>query len=135
MSGYVPPEINSDRSGGILVVGRDPGRDEVEAGHPFVGLAGQLLDTVLSETGLRRADVNITNVVCWQPPGNDFKAHDPEKVAVGVRELHQLLHHLKPRLTITLGNEAAHALIDRWPNGRTQQPGSNIYTASGIQER
>lgn len=132
---YVPYEINSPKPGGILLVGRDPGDHEVEQGRPFVGLAGELLDSVLSETGFRRQDVNIANTVCWQPPGNDFKAHDPRQVALGVQQLHQLIDKLRPRLTITLGNEAAHALIDRWPNGRTQQPGSNIFGASGIHER
>ena len=59
----VPNEINKPDRGGILIVGRDPGADEVKVGRPFVGLAGKLLTDALGDAGLDRGQLNLTNVV------------------------------------------------------------------------
>jgi len=130
---YVPPEINQNRQGAVLLVGRDPGEEEVILGRPFVGKAGRLLDEVLSEAGWRRSDVNVTNVVPYQPRDNLFQAHDPQVVAEGVLNLHGLIERLKPSLIITLGNEAAHALVEGWPS--TRQKGMTIFGAKSIEAR
>lgn len=126
----VPPEINHPRPGGVLLVGRDPGEREVEQGRPFVGPAGQELDAVLALTGLRRADVNITNVVDVRPPDNKFERHEPREVYHGIARLKALVHQLQPRLIVTLGNEASYALIDSWPS-----KGNSIFGAKSIMER
>jgi len=133
MSIIVPPELNAKRGHAVLVVGRDPGEEEVTAGRPFVGRAGQLLDSMLSELGLRREDVNITNTVSIRPANNDFKNHDPQQVAEGVSELQRLVLRLEPSLIIALGNEASHALVEDWPSSRKQ--GLTIYGAKGIEDR
>ncbi|MCH9809173.1 MAG: uracil-DNA glycosylase [Alphaproteobacteria bacterium] len=54
----------------LMIIGEAPGRDEDIAGKPFVGRAGQLLDRMLASIGLTEAEVHITNVVYWRPPGN-----------------------------------------------------------------
>ncbi len=43
----------------LMFVGEAPGANEDEHGLPFVGQAGKLLDTLLGEIGLERADVFI----------------------------------------------------------------------------
>ena len=53
-----------------MIIGEAPGRDEDIEGKPFVGRAGQLLDKMLAAIGLGEADVHITNIVYWRPPGN-----------------------------------------------------------------
>ena len=60
----------------LMFVGEAPGQQEDLQGLPFVGRAGKLLDQLLSEVGLERADVFITNVLKSRPPGN----RDPEPV-------------------------------------------------------
>ena len=61
----------------VMLVGEAPGAREDETGRPFVGGAGRLLDDLLAEAGLERADVFITNVVKARPPGNrDPKADE-----------------------------------------------------------
>src|SRR5215210_8072840 len=61
----------------IMLVGEAPGASEDRQGRPFVGRAGKLLDELLAEAGLARADVFITNVVKARPPGNrDPKADE-----------------------------------------------------------
>ena len=47
----------------LMVVGEQPGAKEDEAGRPFVGPAGQLLDRALDEAGIDPASVYRTNVV------------------------------------------------------------------------
>jgi DNA polymerase len=46
-----------------MLVGEQPGDEEDRRGHPFVGPAGALLDRVLAEAGLARAEVYVTNAV------------------------------------------------------------------------
>src|ERR1700684_2236670 len=56
----------------ILFVGEQPGDQEDQQGHPFVGPAGKLLDTALEQAGLDRAKTNHTNAVNhfkWEPRG------------------------------------------------------------------
>src|SRR5215207_824420 len=56
----------------LMVIGEQPGDQEDRAGKPFVGPAGQLLDKVLEEVGIDRADVYVTNAVKhfkWEPRG------------------------------------------------------------------
>jgi uracil-DNA glycosylase len=54
----------------VLLVGEAPGAQEDEAGAPFVGRSGQLLDALLTEAGLPREAVAVTNVLKCRPPGN-----------------------------------------------------------------
>lgn len=56
----------------IALIGEAPGSEEELTGRPFVGAAGHLLDQLLSNTGLLRAQCYITNVVKERPPGNDI---------------------------------------------------------------
>ncbi len=54
----------------LMLVGEAPGRNEDKQGRPFVGSAGKLLDQVLSDAGIVREDVYITNIVKCRPPNN-----------------------------------------------------------------
>ena len=54
----------------VLLVGEAPGGTEDETGVPFVGRAGTLLDLLLHEVGLPRANVAVANVLKCRPPGN-----------------------------------------------------------------
>ena len=54
----------------LMVIGEAPGREEDQAGLPFVGRSGQLLDQMLGAIGLGADDVYIGNVCFWRPPNN-----------------------------------------------------------------
>jgi len=56
------------KTGGIVIVGEAPGRDEAREGRPFVGQSGKLLKTVLDLVGIE--DYYITNSVLCRTPGN-----------------------------------------------------------------
>ena len=92
--------------------------------------AGALLDQALTQAGIRRQDVNITNVVPTQPAGNDFSKHSGDDVAAGLADLAALVRRLKPNLIVTLGNESSFAAVPGWPS-RSR----SIFGATGISER
>jgi uracil-DNA glycosylase len=89
-------------------VGEAPGRVEDEQGLPFVGRAGQLLDELLAEVGLRRSDVFITNVLCCRPPGNRDPL--PEEIDACKPYLYRKVELIEPKVVCTLGNFATKLL-------------------------
>ncbi len=94
----------------VMVVGEAPGASEDEAGRPFVGRAGRLLDELLAEAGLAREDVYITNVVKARPPNNrDPKA---DEVAHHLPWLEAQLALIQPRLVVPLGRHALAHFVD-----------------------
>ena len=52
-----------DRSAQWMVIGEAPGADEDRQGEPFVGRAGQLLNSMLKAIGLEREQVFIANIL------------------------------------------------------------------------
>lgn len=88
----------------LLFVGEAPGAKEDEAGAPFVGAAGKLLDELLGSIGLARADVFITNVLKCHPPGNRDPA--PAEISRCEPYLHEQVALVEPRVVCTLGNFA-----------------------------
>ena len=98
----VPGDGNPDAA--IVIVGEAPGKTEDEVGRPFMGRAGKLLDELLAEAGVVRADVWITNVVKARPPKNrDPKA--PE-IAHWMPFLERELELIQPQLIVPLGRHA-----------------------------
>jgi uracil-DNA glycosylase family 4 len=92
----------------LMFVGEAPGRNEDERGLPFVGQAGKLLDTLLGEIGLTRAEVFVTNVLRCRPPGN----RDPHPVEIeNCQEwLFGTIEQVQPTVICTLGNFATKLL-------------------------
>lgn len=115
---------SGDRDAEIVIVGEAWGAEEARAQKPFVGQAGQELDRMLFEAGLRRDQVLCTNIVDAQPnSGNDFGAgftfpvargatdgtpcrglRANESLVGGIEKLRLLLDKVKPRLIIGTGN-------------------------------
>ena len=58
----------------LVLLGEAPGANEDQAGKPFVGRAGKLLDEMLVRGGTSRKQCVITNSACCRPPSN----RDPE---------------------------------------------------------
>lgn len=66
--GYVPPVGPHDCR--IAFIGEAPGVREERVGKPFVGPAGNLLNSILTSVGINRRDCYITNVVKIRPPND-----------------------------------------------------------------
>lgn len=104
----VPGEGNPQAT--IMFIGEAPGATEDKTGRPFVGAAGQFLDTMLADIGLRRADVFIGNIIRCRPPDN----RDPLRDEIDACHywLRAQINILKPKVVCTLGRFAMHTLID-----------------------
>lgn len=88
----------------LMIIGEAPGRDEDLEGKPFVGRAGQLLDRMLAAAGWNEADVHITNVVYWRPPGN--RPPTPQETEVCRPFLERQIELVAPRALLLLGGSA-----------------------------
>jgi uracil-DNA glycosylase family 4 len=93
----------------VVFIGEGPGRDENQAGRPFVGASGRLLTEMIESLGWRREDVFITNVVkCW-PPGN--RDPQPDEIAACAPFLHRQLQVLDPAVVVTVGKHSLGAFM------------------------
>jgi DNA polymerase len=95
----------------LMFIGEGPGYHEDVQGLPFVGAAGQLLNRLLSEIGLRREDVYIANVVKCRPPGN--RDPMPDEIETCTPYLMEQIALVDPRVIVTLGNFATRFILDR----------------------
>ncbi|MGC8600959.1 MAG: uracil-DNA glycosylase [Thermoprotei archaeon] len=98
-------------SGGLMLVGEAPGKDEDLQGRPFVGRAGKLLESSLEAAGITRESVYITNVVKCRPPGN--RKPRSNEVMACKPYLFRELNIVKPSAILLMGNTAAFALIGK----------------------
>ena len=94
----------------LLIVGEAPGRDEDLEGKPFVGRAGQLLDRMLAAIDMGEANVHITNIVYWRPPGN--RTPTPQEALACRPFLERQIALVAPRVVLALGGSAAKQLFD-----------------------
>ncbi len=86
----------------LMFVGEAPGANEDRLGLPFVGAAGKLLEKLLIEIGLTRADVFIANVLKCRPPGN--RDPHPGEIENCRSYLRRQVELIEPRVICTLGN-------------------------------
>ena len=95
----------------LLVVGEGPGANEDEAGEPFVGRSGDVLDEAFRDAGLARGDVRITNCVRCRPPDNRDPRADELANCRGYLEAE--IARLDPDLIVTLGKVPSEHLLGR----------------------
>ncbi len=93
----------------LMFVGEAPGEDEDQAGRPFVGRAGQLLEKMIGAMGLSRESVYITNVLKTLPPSNGT----PTKEEMGLCRpyLGEQIRIIEPKVIVTLGVHASQMVL------------------------
>jgi len=89
----------------VMVVGRNPGKEEDAGGEPFIGRSGKFLNGYLERIGLRREEVYITNTVKCHTK-NDRPPDPIEIKTCSTLWLHKEGKELKPRLILVLGQDA-----------------------------
>ena len=104
------------RTARVVFVGEQPGDKEDLAGHPFVGPAGRVLDEALSEAGIDRKRVFVTNAVKhfkWRASGKRRLHERPNgsEIAACRMWLELELQLVKPDIVVALGATAAQALL------------------------
>ena len=100
----------------LMLVGETPGDREDQAGRPFVGPAGVLLDRCLDEVGIARKDLYVSNVVKhfkWTPRGKRRIHAKPNAMEIRacLPWLEAEIAVVKPRILVCLGATAARALL------------------------
>ncbi|HEY4043881.1 MAG TPA: uracil-DNA glycosylase [Rhodopila sp.] len=104
-----------------LIIGDAPGREEDRSGHPFAGAEGELLDQVLGSIGLTRADLMLTPLLPWRPPGG--RPPSPSEIAICQPFLHRLIVLLKPHRLVVFSGLAARSLLPPTQNRRRHPRG------------
>lgn len=100
----------------VVMVGEQPGDEEDQKGHPFVGPSGRLLSKAMREAGLDREKIYVTNAVKHfkfvergkrrihaKPNGIEISACRPW--------LEAELESIHPELVVCLGATAAQSLM------------------------
>lgn len=100
----------------VMLVGEQPGDQEDRQGAPFVGPAGGLLDKALTEAGLARDEIYLTNAVkhfSWEPRG-PRRIHKKPRLSE-IRACHPWLEAerrvVKPDVVVCLGATAAQTIF------------------------
>lgn len=110
--GPVPGEGYIPCPSGLMIIGEAPGKTEDLGGRPFVGAAGEELETYLwSDLGMRREDVFITNIVTCRPSGTNAKEDwRPKAQYIDICAnlwLEPTLLMVKPHVVLAVGGVAA----------------------------
>jgi DNA polymerase len=100
----------------LMLVGEQPGDQEDQAGKPFVGPAGKLLDSALVKAGIDRKKVYVTNAVKhfkWEPRGKRRIHQKPSSrdIAACRPWLEAELRLVEPKLVVCLGSTAGQTIF------------------------
>lgn len=101
----------------IVIVGEAPGANEVEAGVPFVGMAGKNLTFSIHEAGLdRQRDFLVTNAFpfrTFEKGSSGVKNRTPStgELKKGATLLKMELEIIRPKMILLLGGSAKKAFL------------------------
>jgi uracil-DNA glycosylase family 4 len=95
----------------LMVIGEGPGYDEDKIGRPFVGKAGQYLDSWLKAIKLdRQSGVYLANIVKCRPPENRDPSPDEREACLPY--LKRQIQLVKPQILLLVGSVAAKTLLE-----------------------
>jgi len=102
MPSNVFSNMNTDAK--IMVVGQNPGMDEVMKGVPFVGISGKIFDEAMKSVGMSRKDMYISNIVkCYTPKNRKPKNYEVDNCQCF---LDLEMEIVKPEVVVALGGDA-----------------------------
>ena len=112
-----------------MFVGEAPGANEDKEGKPFIGDAGKVLDRALSQAGLARSNVYITNTVKCRPPQN--RTPEQKESDACMRYLLEEIEAVQPKIIVALGGAALKALTGKTKitqeRGKLHPPKKGLY--------
>lgn len=88
----------------VMLVGQNPGREEIKQGRPFVGRSGQYLNKVLQQCELDRDEFYVTAVVKEATPNN--RKPTAEEIGRWMPRLEEEIHAVRPSLIVLMGRVA-----------------------------
>lgn len=127
----------------LMVIGEAPGKKEIEVGRPFMGAAGALLRSALTEAGFNPAQTSYANITHTRPRGNDISSiyvtkkeannyapelrfqagaatkYLPRSVAEEIQHLTStVIPTVRPRLLLLCGNTPVQSILRETGIGR-----------------
>ena len=105
--GYGSPDAK------VFFVGEAPSLEEMEAQRPFVGLGGELLNKIISATGLTDKECYFSNLMSWRPkPPTAFGKRPPSASEMAFNRPYLLaqIQIIKPQIVVAVGAQAFGAL-------------------------
>ena len=105
-----------DPTAALLLIGDPPGAAEDRSGMPFAGAEGAYLDKMLGSIGLQRAQLMLTPLIPWRPPGD--RPPSQAELAICLPFLHRLIAQVAPRRLLLMGLLAARALLSQGASRR-----------------
>lgn len=93
----------------LMFIGEGPGRDEDIQARPFVGEAGQILNSLINKRGWKREEVYIANIVKCRPPAN--REPEEDEIAACRPFVERQIEIIKPKVIMSLGKVATQSLL------------------------
>lgn len=93
----------------VLFIAEAPGKNEDRDGIPFTGRSGELFDRLLSEIGMSREEIYLTNIVKCHPPNNRDPKQEEQESCIPYLKYETVL--LRPKMIVCLGRIAAQRII------------------------
>ena len=85
----------------LMLVGQNPGKEEDKTGKPFAGKAGKFLNKVLTQNGLNRNEIFITNIVKHLTPQNRKPLAD--EIEACTPYLAEQISRVRPKIVVLMG--------------------------------
>jgi uracil-DNA glycosylase len=101
---------DGNQNADIMIIGDMPTMQDDEAGKPFCGEMGQLLDKMFTAIGLTRNELYLTNTIFWRPPANRLPNSEELMICKPFTEKHIAL--INPKLLILMGEIAAKTIMN-----------------------
>lgn len=106
---HLPVMGRGNHQADLMLIAEAPGGQEDQQGMPFVGRSGEILDNLLRDCGLDRAEIYITNILKCHPPGNRDPKEEEKEACFPYLKYETFL--LKPKIIVCLGRVAAQRII------------------------
>ena len=108
----------------VMVLGQNPGMEEVVRAEPFVGQSGKIFDEAMKTIGVSRKDLYISNTVKCYTPGN----RKPKRFEVDNCRcfLDREIEAVKPVVIVALGGPAFKQMTGM--NGITKHHGTVLFS-------
>ncbi len=117
---FLPVIGEGSQTAKIMFVGEAPGRNEAKTGRPFCGMAGKILDELLTSIKLPRENVYITNIVKDRPQNN--RDPNPEEIEIYGPFLDRQIEIIKPKIIATLGRYSMDYIMKKFDLNSELQP-------------
>lgn len=113
-----------------MIIGEAPGQHEDEVSkRPFTGRAGELLNQILKEVGLKRSMFSVSNGVLCRPLNNRDPSNDELKTCWKNYGL-KIIEQVRPKYVVLMGRYALQAVLGG-KKGITEARGHE-FTKDGI---